>query len=359
MKRQHTYAYRHIAAMAGVAALVFGSLTAANATAAQSSGTKGLLTSAAASDLAGNLTSSIKGATAGAYYDAAAKKLVVNVVDLAAAERVEKAGAEARLVKHSQAQLNSVKKDLDATAAPGTSRGIDPISNQVVVTADRTVTGAALKSLERQVAAQNGKAVLHRTAGSFQPLLSGGDAIYSPRGRCSLGFNVVKDGRPYFLTAGHCAAIAGTSWSDADGAAAVGTAETWTFPGQGDHALVRYTADVPHPSEVNLYNGSTQQITAAREAVVGEKVQRSGSTTRVHDGSVLALDVSVTYAEGTVHGLIQTDVCAERGDSGGAMFAGSDALGLTSGGSGNCSLGGRTFFTPVTDALSAYGASIG
>ncbi|MZG03432.1 trypsin-like serine protease, partial [Streptomyces sp. SID5614] len=51
-------------------------------------------------------------------------------------------------------------------------------------------------------------------------------------------------------------------------------------------------------------------------------------------------------------------VCAEPGDSGGALFSGSTALGLTSGGSGNCSSGGTTFYQPVTEALSVYGVSI-
>jgi streptogrisin D len=52
-------------------------------------------------------------------------------------------------------------------------------------------------------------------------------------------------------------------------------------------------------------------------------------------------------------------VCAEPGDSGGALFSGDTALGLTSGGSGDCSSGGETFFQPVHAALDAYGASIG
>ena len=42
----------------------------------------------------------------------------------------------------------------------------------------------------------------------------------------------------------------------------------------------------------------------------------------MHDGEVNGLDASVTYPEGTVDGLIQTDVCAEPGDSGGSLFAG-------------------------------------
>ena len=63
-------------------------------------------------------------------------------------------------------------------------------------------------------------------------------------------------------------------------------------------------------------------------------------------------------ADGIVYGLIQTNVCAEPGDSGGSLFAGTTALGLTSGGSGNCSSGGTTFFQPVMEALSAYGVSV-
>ncbi|GLZ08695.1 hypothetical protein Acsp03_61610 [Actinomadura sp. NBRC 104412] len=62
--------------------------------------------------------------------------------------------------------------------------------------------------------------------------------------------------------------------------------------------------------------------------------------------------------EPRVSGLIQTTVCAEPGDSGGSLFAGSTALGLTSGGSGNCSSGGVTFFQPVTEALDAYGVDV-
>ncbi|EPH43783.1 S1 family peptidase [Streptomyces aurantiacus] len=342
----------------GVAALVAGTLTMAHTSAAAPAPTPDTLTSAAASKLANSLSADLKSDTAGAYYDASAKKLVVNVTDGAAVGQVREAGAEPRLVKHSRAELDAAQKDLGERAVPGTARGVDPVSNKVVVTADSTVKGAALDRLKKDVAAQDGKAVLKRTAGKFTTLIRGGDAIYASGGRCSLGFNVVKNGQPYFLTAGHCASLAGTTWSETQGGSAIGTVEDYGFPGRDD-AIVKYTANVAHPSEVNLYNGGAQQITGARTAVVGEQVQRSGSTTRLHGGSVQALNVSVTYPQGTVNGLIQTNVCAEPGDSGGAMFAGNSALGLTSGGSGNCSSGGQTFFAPVTDALSRYGAQIG
>lgn len=85
---------------------------------------------------------------------------------------------------------------------------------------------------------------------------------------------------------------------------------------------------------------------------------RSGSTTGLRSGRATALDQTVRYAEGTVAGLIRTTVCAEPGDSGGPLFSGGTALGLTSGGSGDCVIGGTTFFQPVIEALNAYGVSI-
>jgi streptogrisin D len=92
---------------------------------------------------------------------------------------------------------------------------------------------------------------------------------------------------------------------------------------------------------------------------VNQSVQRSGSTTQVRSGRVTALNATVTYSgSGTVSGLIRTTVCAQPGDSGGPLFAGSTALGLTSGGSGNCSSGGVTYFQPVVEALNAYGVSV-
>ena len=61
-----------------------------------------------------------------------------------------------------------------------------------------------------------------------------------------------------------------------------------------------------------------------------------------------------------MYGLIRTNVCAEPGDSGGALVSNPGtgtrvtALGMTSGGSGNCTSGGTTFYQPVTEALSVY-----
>ncbi|OEU89481.1 streptogrisin [Streptomyces abyssalis] len=345
-----------VIAGAGVAALVAGSLTLSTANAAEeASPSLKTLSSTSASKLASKLTSDVKG-DAGSFYDAKAKKLVVNVTDQAAKKKVEAAGAEAKIVQHTMAQLKSVKDSLTKNDVTGTSRAVDVKSNKVVITADKTVKGEKLAKLKKQAKAEGSKVELKRSAGEFTTKIAGGDAIHGDGGRCSLGFNVTLNGEPAFLSAGHCTtAIA--SWSESEGGEPIAESGDGEFPG-ADWGIATYTAEVDHPSSVNLYDGGTQEITAAAEAEVGQEVTRSGSTTQVHDGTVSAVDASVSYPEGTVNGLIQTDVCAEPGDSGGSLFAGDKALGMTSGGSGDCSSGGETFFQPVTTALEASGAEL-
>ncbi|MGW7544329.1 S1 family peptidase [Streptomyces sp. NPDC054770] len=359
MKHRRIPRRRAALAGAGVAALVAAGVTfqSANASEPAKAAVPQILSAPAAGKLASTLAADLGTDTAGTYYDARSKNLVVNVLDDTAAKAVEAAGAKARLVANSLAELDGARTALkqDATI-PGTSWATDPVGNKVVVTADRTVTGAELTKLTKVVDGLGGTAELRRSKGEFKPFIAGGDAISGSGGRCSLGFNVVKNGEPYFLTAGHCTQAIST-WSDSSGNV-IGQNAQSSFPGN-DFGLVKYTSEADHPSAVDLYDGSTQQITGAAEATVGMKVTRSGSTTQVHDGTVTGLNATVNYSEGTVSGLIQTDVCAEPGDSGGSLFSGSNAIGLTSGGSGDCTSGGETFFQPVTEALSATGTQIG
>jgi S1-C subfamily serine protease len=236
----------------------------------------------------------------------------------------------------------------------GTAWGVDEASHQVVVSVDRTLTGSRLAAVRAAVRRLGATARLQSVAGAFHLDISGGDAIYGSRYRCSLGFNVVAGATHYFLTAGHCGNAEPRWWTSANHSTFLGTTAGSTFPGK-DYAIVRYD-----PSYRN-YPGTvgSQDITHAANAFVGETVTRRGSTTGVHSGRVTALNVTVHYqGAGTVRGLIQTNVCAEPGDSGGPLYAGTAALGLTSGGSGNCTSGGTTFFQPVTAALSAYGVQV-
>ena len=259
---------------------------------------------------------------------------------------------------HSSVALANVVRALDKSARiPGTAWAIDTKTNQVLVSLDESVTGAKLAKVTA-VLSQFGTAVrTERVAGTFHRYLSGGDAIYGGGYRCSLGFNVRSGSTYYFLTAGHCGNVASTWYANSSQTTVLGTTTGSSFPGN-DYAIVRYTNGSTPPGDVNLYGGGSQDITSAANAFVGESVKRSGSTTRVHSGTVTATNATVNYAEGTVTGLIKTNVCAEPGDSGGPLFDGTKALGLTSGGSGNCRSGGITFFQPVTEALSKYGVSV-
>ncbi|MGP4003893.1 S1 family peptidase [Streptomyces sp. 8N706] len=359
MKHRRITKRRTAIAGAGVAAAVAAALTLQNADASPAPApSPELLSAPAATKLASQVASDLGADTAGSYYDTEAKKLVVNVVDKAAADKVRAKGAVAKIVQHTLSELNSARETLaDKATIPGTSWSVDPRSNKVVVTADRTVKGAALNRLNTVVDGLGSKVELERTAGEYRTFIAGGDAIHSGGGRCSLGFNVTVGGESAFITAGHCGKK-GSEWSESAGGTAIGTMQDSQFPGN-DFALVKYSGSTQHPSAVDLYNGSTQSIAKAGEATVGQKVQRSGSTTQVQDGEVTGLNETVNYSEGTVEGLIKTTVCAEPGDSGGSLFAGDTAVGLTSGGSGDCSSGGTTFFQPVPEALEAFGAEIG
>jgi streptogrisin D len=344
-------ASRRAGLIVAAAGLVGGTLVAASAQASASQANPAQV----ASKLAGQLGSR----SAGSYLDQATNKLVVTVTSKSDANAVRAAGAVPKTVAFSGAQLAEATSTLASTAkVPGTAWAVDPATDQVVLSVDSTVTGAKLVQVTN-AAKQLGSAVrINYVPGVFSTKIAGGDAIYGGQYRCSLGFNVrSSSGTYYFLTAGHCGNIASTWFSDSGHTTTLGTTAGSSFPGN-DYAIVRYTSSVSQPGTVDLYNGSSQDITTAGNAYVGEAVKRSGSTTHVHSGTVTALNATVNYAEGTVYGLIQTTVCAEGGDSGGSLFAGSTALGLTSGGSGNCSSGGTTFFQPVVEALNAYGVSV-
>jgi streptogrisin D len=301
------------------------------------------------------LASTLGAKSAGAYLDAASGRMVVTVTDSAAADQVRAAGAVAKTVKYSATQLDAVTAKIEKAAAiPGTARATDLITNQVVVTVDSTVTGARLDTVKAAVAAAGDAARLEHTTGQFRLFIAGGQAIYSSSSRCSLGFNVRTPSFFYLVTAGHCTNGGATWYTNSSRATTIGARVVSSFPGN-DYGIVRYdNTSLAHPSQVYMYGQANRTITSVGNAFSGQSVQRSGSTTGVRGGTVTAVNASVTYPQGTVSGLIRTNVCAEPGDSGGSLFSGQTALGMTSGGSGNCSSGGTTFFQPLNEVFSTY-----
>ncbi|SIR96801.1 S1 family peptidase [Micromonospora avicenniae] len=247
-------------------------------------------------------------------------------------------------------QLAEVNAAVHRSGVEGIAWHVDPASGRVVVTADDTVSPAEIATIKQTAGTKAGAIRVERASGVFSPLLSAGDAIYGGGYRCSLGFNVVSGTTYYFLTAGHCGDVANAWYTNASQSTPIGPTVNSSFPGN-DYALVRYdNTSLSHPGGFTV-----------ADAYVGESVTRTGSTTGTHRGTVTALNVSVRYSGkggGTVSGMIQTNVCADHGDSGGPLYDGSKALGLTSGGSGDCTTGGTTFYQPVREAANAYGVTV-
>ncbi|MFJ9782730.1 S1 family peptidase [Amycolatopsis sp. NPDC101161] len=244
------------------------------------------------------------------------------------------------------AALASAKATLDRVHdVPNTAWGIDPATHQVVVTISDAAHGAGMAGLRSAIASLGSAVRVKHTAKPLTTQVYDGDEISTGSIICSAGFNVTSGGQQYIITAGHCTQ-GGPSWQG------IGPSVDSSFPGT-DYGLIRNDSG-DGPGAVDLYDGTTQPITQAGDAYVGEQVCKSGRTTGLTCGTVTALDQTVNYGNGdVVYGLIETDVYSDHGDSGGALFDGSTALGTVSGGDST-----TDYFQPVTAALNAYGVGL-
>jgi streptogrisin C len=307
------------------------------------------------SQLEVELRRALGGAFGGAWLTDDAQTLTVAITDAAQAERVRAAGAQPKLVKRSEAMLNSVKSKLDSKASRASADAVagwyvDVTTNSVVVLARDT------KAADTFVAASGvDRDAVRVVATTEQPRLlydvRGGDAYYIGGGRCSIGFSVNGG----FVTAGHCG-VTGQATTGYNGVSQ-GTFRGSSFPGN-DYAWVQTNSNWTPQPWVNNYSGGNVIVAGSQEAAVGASVCRSGSTTGWRCGTIQAKNATVNYAEGTVYGLTRTNACAEPGDSGGSWLSGQQAQGVTSGGSGNCTIGGTTYFQPVNEILSAYNLTL-
>ncbi|MEU8621648.1 carbohydrate-binding protein [Streptomyces sp. NPDC048623] len=298
----------------------------------------------------------IGGAFAGAWVDGPeSATLTVATTRAADLPAIRATGAHARLVAHSLTALERARSVLDrAATADAPVRYVDVRTNRLVVEEARP--GAAARLLAATGVARELVTVV-RTAEAPRPLydIRGGDAYYMGGGRCSVGFPVTRGTTQGFATAGHCGR-AGTATSGFN-QVAQGTFQASIFPGN-DMAWVAANTNWTATPYVKGSGGADVQVTGSVLQPVGASVCRSGSTTGWHCGTIQQHNTSVTYQEGTVSGVSRTTVCAEPGDSGGSYISGSQAQGVTSGGSGNCSSGGTTYFQPLNPILQNYGLTL-
>ncbi|MFD4607572.1 S1 family peptidase [Streptomyces sp. NPDC058440] len=296
----------------------------------------------------------------GSWFDDRTGRLTVAVTSDASdstLRAVRTAGAEVRTVQHSARQLDTAKARLDSTTAPQGVSGwrVDPKANTVVV----DVVGAARSDNDVQRFLSKARAagpVTVRTVSAapqtFAAGTVGGDPYYTGNARCSIGFSVYGG----FVTAGHCGQ-AGAGVSGWDGSY-IGNFQGSSFP-DNDYAWVSVGSGWwTVPVVLGWGTVPDQLVRGSAVAPVGASVCRSGSTTHWHCGTVLAHNETVNYSQGAVHELTKTSVCAEPGDSGGSFISGDQAQGVTSGGWGNCSSGGETWFQPVNEILNRYGLTL-
>ncbi|GAA3989992.1 alpha-lytic protease prodomain-containing protein [Streptomyces marokkonensis] len=320
-----------------------------------------LVNEAEAGATAARLRAALGGDFAGAWLRGAESgTLTVATTDADDVAAIEAAGAEASVVRHSLADLDAAKSRLDraATGLDTTDapvRYVDVRTNTVTVQAVRPSAARALLDAARVDAAL---ARVEKSTEKPRPLydLRGGEAYYiNNSGRCSIGFPVTKGTQQGFATAGHCGRT-GASTSGAN-RVAQGTFQGSIFPGR-DMAWVATNSSWTATPYVSGAGGQNVQVTGSTQAPVGASVCRSGSTTGWHCGTIQQHNTSVTYPEGTISGVTRTTVCAEPGDSGGSYISGSQAQGVTSGGSGDCRSGGTTFFQPINPLLQNYGLTL-
>lgn len=292
----------------------------------------------------------------GSWFDAETGKLVVAVStkDAAVQAAVRDTGAAVVQVGQPLATLDAAKARLDKLKAPADVAAwrVDPRAGGLVVTVREGGDASAFLASARKLAPVVVEEV-SAAPSTFSAGTVGGDPYYiNGNTRCSIGFSVHGG----FVSAGHCGGV-NSSVVGWDGSW-MGTFAGSSFPGN-DYSFIR-TGGGWWQAPVVLGWGTVADrlVRGSSVAPVGSSICRSGSTTHWHCGTVLAKNETVNYSQGAVYQMTKTSVCAQPGDSGGSFITGEQAQGVTSGGWGNCSTGGETWFQPVNEILSVYGLSL-
>ncbi|HJE57896.1 MAG TPA: S1 family peptidase [Nocardiopsis listeri] len=295
----------------------------------------------------------------GSLFDTDSLELTVLVTDASAVDAVEATGARAEVVTHGIDGLEEIVAELnDADARSGVVGWYPDVAGDTVVLEVLEGSGADVDALLADAGVDASDVTVEST--TEQPELYAdivGGVAYTIGGssRCSVGFAATDSaGQAGFVTAGHCGSV-GSSVSIGNGS---GTFQNSIFPGN-DAAFVRGTSNFTLTNLVSRYNtGGNATVSGSSQAPIGSQVCRSGSTTGWHCGTIQARGQTVSYPQGTVQNLTRTNVCAEPGDSGGSFISGSQAQGVTSGGSGNCTSGGTTYYQEVAPMISTWGLTL-
>jgi streptogrisin C len=317
-------------------------------------------------------------AYAGSWFDPTDLKLVVATTDEQTTAAIETNGARSAVVKWNLEQLNNVRQRLDQGALqlsdqqkrPIWKWGVDVKTNSVMITIPADDPEALIAAQDFITLSRVDANVIRIEQSKEGPptlfqsyVVRGGDQYSNTTdgSLCSVGFSV--DGG--YVTAGHCSE--GTTGDVVTGynGAQQGTFVGSEFPTE-DRAWVQVNGSwAPSPcvgDGADRDCGATDNVvvSGSTEVGVGATVCRWGRTTGgPHCGEIQNTDVTVVLGGvDTVYHLTQTSACGEPGDSGGPYMWNHEAQGTLTGGSGNCSSGGTTYFYPLNLTLNHFNLTL-
>ncbi|GAA1462081.1 S1 family peptidase [Nocardiopsis exhalans] len=290
-----------------------------------------------------------------ALFDTETLSLTVLVSDPAAVSAVEATGANTRVIDQDPAATMAALEQVPVPEGvtgwyPDTERGL------VVVEA---LAPAAAEALVEEAGADPGAVrvvQVHHAPVTYSEIIGGRPFHVGPT-RCTIGFSALaSSGQGGFVTAGHCGEVGATAL-DSEGAV-LGVFQHSRFPGS-DGAFVPVGPEWTLTPWIELWSsGSYHTVTGSQQAPVGSAVCASAPLNGWRCGVIEARGQTVSYPAGTVTGLTRTTLCAEPGESGAPVVAGSQAQGVISGGSGNCATGGTAFYQEINPVLSSWGLSL-
>ena len=231
------------------------------------------------------LESSLGAQGAGVYVDGG--ETVVNVTSEAAAEQVEAAGATAKVVEHSDAELAQVDETIKVAGnvpgmSWGTRPGHQPGRRHARPDGRRGRAGARRgRAGDAPATPPASRPPTRRSRRSSRAAKRSTPAARAARSGSTCGTPANQN---FFLTAGHCTNT-GSSWAGPN-RALIGSPSARASPATTTASSTTSRARPRRPAMCPCTTGTRQDITTARNAIVGEAVKRSGSTTGLRSGTV-------------------------------------------------------------------------
>ncbi|MDR2043819.1 MAG: S1 family peptidase [Clostridium sp.] len=252
--------------------------------------------------------------------------------------------------------LNSYKFSCSNTIASNFNEfGLYDSINRVVVKLDE-LTEKRIQEFKENVS-DSGAIIFEQGTGpaSMEINVDPGASISSPLGTGSMGYRAKRDGVEGLVTAGHVISSGqNLSYNGTVFASCVVSQQS----GSADAAFCKITNSNYTPT--NTLSGTSNTLsTTISEPGVGTVINKIGQSTGHTSGSVLAINVTVTFTSGnTISNLTSANYTSAAGDSGGIVYSYISAtntrltLGIHTGSDGS-----TRYFTKANQANAALGTS--